>query len=95
MRLLTPELVQKESIPYCRFDRLEKLSSPLDQQIRDDKIFRAMVMGNTYKKKALITFETLEGVKQVETTVWAATDTNLILKNGITIPQCNILEIDI
>ncbi len=95
MGLLTPELVQKETIPHCHFDRQEKLSSPLDQKIREDKIFRAMIMGNTYRKKALITFETVDGVKQVETTVWATTDANVILKNGITIPQGCIVDIEI
>lgn len=95
MRLLTPELVQKEVIPLCQFDKQEKLSSPLEQKDREDKIFRAMVMGNTYKKKALITFEAQDGVKQVKTTVWAMTNENVILKNGITIPQCNILNIEV
>jgi hypothetical protein len=52
-----------------------------------------MIMGNTDKKKVGIVFETTEGLRQVETTVWASVKDNIVLKHGIYIPVCCIKDV--
>lgn len=93
MVLLSPETIQKEKIPDFDFLTEEVLVSDFDKDRRKEDLFRAMVLGNTYRKKVQITFDTRNGSKAVETTVWAATDQNIILKGGIYVPICCIRKI--
>lgn len=93
MTLILPELISKESIPGLSFESKRPFSDSISEEM-DRKIFQAMVMGNTYRKKVTITFNTDEGVKQVETTVWGTTNRGLLLKNGIRIPLGSIIDIE-
>jgi hypothetical protein len=91
MHVSLPELIQKEAIRNYLFD-------PIEPQINaaeiEKKLFQAMVMGNTWKKKVTIHFFTTEGVKQVKTTVWGLTPDNVLLKSGINIARKCISDID-
>ena len=51
-------------------------------------------LGNEFKGKTSITFETKEGPKTVTTTVWSVTDRFLQLKGGMTIPLHSVIEVD-
>lgn len=86
-------LVPKEAIPSLHFKYREVLSSDFERQLRAEKLYKAMIMGNTDKKKVGIVFETTEGVRQVETTVWASVKDNIVLKHGIYIPICCIRDV--
>ena len=46
-----------------------------------------MILGNTYHSKVRIIFETIEGLCQVETTIWATTEHYVLLKAGFTCPS--------
>ena len=50
-------------------------------------------LGNEYKGKAAITFETTQGPCTVETTVWSVTDHDLELKGGTTIPLGSVIDV--
>jgi hypothetical protein len=52
-----------------------------------------MLLGNSEHVKYKIYFTTTEGLKEVETTVWAATDSDVTLKGGIIIPITAINKI--
>ena len=93
MELQTPEKIIKESIPKLHFKNQDVLNSEFDRELRNQNLFKAMILGNTYKKKVTIVFETADGPKMVETTVWASTERDILLKNGINIPIRSILEI--
>jgi hypothetical protein len=56
---------------------------------------RATALGNVEHNKIKITFEDSEGLKQVETTIWATTDKRIILKGGVVIPIIRIHEVKI
>jgi hypothetical protein len=53
----------------------------------------AVRLGNEFKGKTTISFNTTEGIKTVETTVWSLTENYLQLKGGISIPLNSIVEI--
>ncbi len=48
---------------------------------------KAMHLGNGYKSKARIIFETTEGLREVETTVWVATHDAISLKGRCIYPR--------
>jgi hypothetical protein len=50
-------------------------------------------LGNEFKGKSNITFETTQGPCTVDTTVWSVTDNYLQLKGGLTIPLSSIIEV--
>jgi len=50
-------------------------------------------LGNEFKGKATITFQTTKGSRTVQTTVWSLTENYLVLKGGITVPLNSITEV--
>ena len=54
---------------------------------------RATQLSHSFYTKTKIIFETQDGTKEVVTTIWAATDKNIILKGGVTLPVCCIREV--
>ena len=84
------ELIEKESIQISEIipateNHTEELQS---------KLHSAQRLGNEFKSKADITFNTKEGPKTVSTTVWSVTEKYLQLKNGIHIPLSSLIDID-
>lgn len=93
METITPHFIQKELIPHFHFADHEVLIMEDEKKKRKELLYRAMILGNAYHAKVKITFETTDGVKQVETTVWATTEGNIILKGGIVVPIHAIWEV--
>ena len=89
-----PLLVDKEIIGSLHFPSDEILISPDMQQQREYDLERAASLG-TDRVKMKILFEDENGLKQVETTVWAVTKDRVVLKHGVTIPIKRIHEIKI
>ncbi len=58
-----------------------------------NKLQYAMRLGNEFKGKTTITFETKQGPKTVSTTVWSVMDNFLQLKGGMTIPLRSIIDV--
>jgi len=86
----TVELIPKEDIPKYKLSRAsEDHISALQQKLRG-----ALRLGNEFKSKATITFQTVDGPKRVETTVWTLTDDALQIKNGVVLPLGSLLDID-
>ncbi|GGI23483.1 hypothetical protein [Pedobacter mendelii] len=84
------EIVEKEHISYLNIinakeDHTLELKTKLDEAQR---------LGNEFKSKAIITFNTTIGPKRVDTTVWAVTEKYIQLKNNIHIPLKSLIDID-
>ena len=91
MENLTPvQVVSKETIPQLSFSKSHL--SKQNPRIRRE-LDLAMRGGNSNKIKYNIEFSTNTGVKQVETTVWAAGEKYVCLKGGVWIPIANIINI--
>jgi hypothetical protein len=82
----SPLLVEKEIIRDLKFPEHDVLSSKDEIKIRNSDLERALKLGNLEHNKIKIVFEDIDGVKQVETTVWGVTDKRVILKLGILLP---------
>ena len=92
---LTPTLICKEAVSELQFRTREVLNNKLDIEHRKRKLDRATVLGNILHNKVKIIFEDNAGIKQVETTIWAVGDKNIVLKYGLTIPIHSIYDIRI
>ncbi len=82
-------LVQKEEIPSLQLvpafvDNSQKWREELQYATR---------LGNEFKGKTAITFETTQGPCEVETTVWSVTESYLQLKGGVMIPLESVIQV--
>ena len=59
-----------------------------------NKLKGALRLGNEFKSKTTIIFQTEDGPKRIETTVWSLTDRYIQIKNGILIPLKSIISVD-
>ncbi|RZL46825.1 MAG: hypothetical protein EOP00_13770 [Pedobacter sp.] len=87
---MTAELIEKELIDVTKI-------IPADTNLAEESISRlasAQRLGNEFKAKATITFNTIEGAKRVYTTVWSVTEKYIQLKNNIHIPIKCIIDIE-
>jgi len=84
------ELIEKEQIDY-----LNIISAKEDHTAElQSKLAEAQRLGNEFKAKAIITFNTTIGPKRVDTTVWSVTEKYIQLKNNIHIPIKSLIDID-
>ena len=86
-------IISKEEVAGFSFVSSDVLQEPALKKARETALLQAMVLGNGYKGKVRITFETTQGTKAVETTVWHATEKNVALKGGTIIPVHAIHEV--
>jgi len=82
-------VIAKEEIPSLKIvpafvDNSDRWMKELEYAVR---------LGNEYKGKTHITFETTQGPMEVETTVWSLTNDFLQLKGGTLIPLHSIIDI--
>jgi uncharacterized protein (UPF0248 family) len=91
----SPQLVQKEEIANLLFPAKEVLQSDDDIKTRRRELERATTLGNVEHGKIKIIFEDREGLKKVETTIWATTEKNIVLKGGVFIPIHRIHQISV
>jgi hypothetical protein len=90
---LTPIIVSKESIADMHFPGEDVLLNEDAIQNRKTDLERATTLGNVEQNKTKIIFEDKDGLKQVETTIWATTDKRIVLKGGVVIPINRIHQV--
>ncbi|WP_231460107.1 MULTISPECIES: hypothetical protein [unclassified Pedobacter] len=84
------ETVEKEQIGYLNIINAKEDNSGSLKK----KLDEAQRLGNEFKSKAVITFNTTIGPKRVDTTVWSVTEKYIQLKNNIHIPLKSLIDID-
>ncbi len=85
--------VNKENIPLLHCVSYDVLETPEQRGQRKQDLENAMIVSNTEKSKSTIYFVTDDGIKYVETTVWAATEESVVFKGGVSIPLSCVLKI--
>jgi uncharacterized protein (UPF0248 family) len=90
-----PVLIDKEVVSELRFPEPDVLFNPSARTKRQSDIDKAVYLGNTEHAKVRILFHDIAGLKQIETTIWGATDKRIILKSGMVIPIHRIQEVKI
>lgn len=91
----TFKLVQKEDIANFHFPKEEILKSESLRKARTESIERAIALGNLEHQKVVIYFSDDNGQKRVETTIWAVTDTAIVLKQNTILPVYRIHKLEI
>lgn len=87
--MATGTLIEKELIPQIKFAKAE-----VDQSAHYFQVLKYFErLGNEFKGKCSISFNTTEGIRTVNTTVWAVTEGFCQLKGGISIPLSSIVEV--
>lgn len=79
------KIINKEDIHHVKFVSFEVLNTTEEKTARRAQIENAMLLGNGSKGKSKIYFMGEDGLLEVETTVWAASDDVLTLKGGVMI----------
>jgi uncharacterized protein (UPF0248 family) len=93
--LFRPKQIDKEKISGLIFPKEEVLTSAQQRAHRQLDLEKATTLGNVEHTKIIIVFSDSEGLKEVNTTIWATTDTRIILKGGVVIPIHRIHEVKI
>ena len=89
-----PTNLNKEDVPSLKFSMEDVLPSKEDQLKRKIDLQRANALGAQSKSNIKIYISDANGVHyKVEATVWAATELNVTLKGGVTIPNRAIYKI--
>lgn len=87
--------VQKEEVASLHFPKEDVLFSKDDKTKRTHTLNKAIALGNLEHEKVKIIFQDIEGLKQVETTIWGVTSEAIILKKGVVIPIHRIVKIEL
>lgn len=91
----TIPMMEKEQIPSLRFGHDDVLTDPEARKKRMWDLNRATALGNVYRGKVEITFQTADGAqRRVDTTVWAVDERFMTLKAGCAIPVTSIIGIE-
>ncbi|MGM8363216.1 hypothetical protein ACSV4D_14990 [Flavobacterium sp. ARAG 55.4] len=85
--------IEKENIASLMFPKTDVLEDDNEIKTRISEINRALALGNLEHSKIKIFFEDSESKKMVNTTVWAVTDKNVVLKQGVVIPINRIYKL--
>jgi uncharacterized protein (UPF0248 family) len=90
----TPVIIAKETISGLRFPAEELKRTKEERAELLNKLKMATTLGNIDQSKCRIIFRDDEGLKVVETTIWATGEKNIVLKHGMTIPIHRIVDIN-
>ena len=91
----TIQRVTKEEVAGLHFPAEPVHLSEEHRAMRNRNIARAAHLGNVEHAKCRIVFRDSEGMKVVETTVWAFDSNSVVLKKGVLIPIARVIEVDL
>ena len=89
------QIIEKEEVSALHFPSEEILTSEKERKIRATSIERAISLGNLEHHKVRIYFADDQGEKRVDTTIWAVTDSAIVLKQHTILPINRILKLEI
>lgn len=83
------QIIEKEHVSDYRIIPAEEDKST----VLREKLLSAQRLGNEFKSKTTIVFQTEDGPKRIETTVWSLTEQYVQIKSGVLIPLKSIIEV--
>lgn len=86
---MSEHLIEKEEITKYTITPAEEDQSAYWKE----KLAYAVRLGNEFKSKTSITFNTSEGPRTVHTTVWSLTESYIVLKAGTLIPLHSLIDV--
>lgn len=91
---MKPQVIEKEWIKLEKFPATDVLPTEAERTSRLLRLRKALTLGNLEKQKVGIVFDTVGGRRVVQTTVWALSDHDVLLKGGTVLPIRAIREVD-
>lgn len=88
-------LIEKESLQGSHYPTNDVLKSEVEKKNRKLELDRAIALGNLEHQKVKIYFEDDQKKKMVNTTIWAVTDNEIVLKQHVIIPIHRIHKLEI
>jgi hypothetical protein len=95
MQQFTINAIEKEFIPFLTLNNEEVLFEDGQKLQRTILLNTAMLLGNCFKDKVTLVFQSEEGIYAVKTTVWAVTEQAVILKGGVVLPISSVVDVKI
>ncbi|TXI86058.1 MAG: hypothetical protein E6Q37_04890 [Crocinitomicaceae bacterium] len=89
------QLIEKEQVHTLHFPSDDILVKDAEKKERQAAIDRAISLGNLEHHKVRIYFSDDQGKKRVDTTIWAVTDTAIVLKQNTVLPIHRIHKLEI
>ena len=86
-------IIPKEDLSGYHFVQHDVLTDEVERAKRKILLEGAMALGNDFKQKVRLVFDTTEGTCAVETTEWAVTKNHVDMKAGKDIPIHAIREV--
>lgn len=83
--LIEKEQIGEHKIIAAEQNRADELRAKLNDALR---------LGNEFKSKVSLAFNTEDGPKRVETTVWSLTEKYIQIKSGVLIPLVSMISVD-
>ena len=87
--------IEKEHVTELHFPVEEVLTKTSQLKERSLAVQRAITLGNLEHQKVKIYFADDQGQKMVHTTIWAVTDTAIVLKQNVILPIHRIINLEI
>ena len=87
---MEPEVIEKELVKDLSFTKAVNFNQ--DPELRR-KLDEATRLGNGYHHKVGIIFQDDEGLKRINTTIWATGSRFICLKGGMWLPIDHIVEL--
>lgn len=91
---MKPQLIEKEWINLEKFPTTDVLPDEAGRTDRLMRLRKALALGNLEKQKVRLVFDTCEGRRAVDTTIWALCDYDVLLKGGTVLPIRAIREVE-
>ncbi len=96
MENLVAKLIEKEEVESLVFPSEPiKSRTPEEQKALIKKLHDAEKLGNLFHNKIEIIFQDSEGLKEVNTTIWAVGEDHIVLKKDVFIPIHRIVSINL
>ena len=87
--------INHENIIKLNFVENEVLQSSQEMELRKMDLERAALLGNIFHNKVKIYFESKEGSKEIESTIWACSEKFIALYDSVIIPINCIKKIEV
>ena len=91
---LSATYLSKDDLAQVEFENIFQKSTQIELNSLLRRLFQAMIIGNNNKSTVKLFFNTKEGYRYTESTIWSKTNNSIMLKGGKHIPIGSICNVE-